>query len=170
MPALLRRLLSILLLPVLVVLVIPARLRALYPAYDSRWPTSSNLHGPARSAAILLFTLSFALFAWCVVLFARIGRGTLAPWDPTRNLVASGPYRLVRNPMISAVAMMLLAQALFWGSWLLALWAALFVLINHTYFVLSEEPGLERRFGDDYRAYKAAIPRWLPRLRFTTNP
>ena len=26
-----------------------------------------------------------------------------------------------------------------------------------------EEPGLQRRFGDDYRRYKANVPRWVPR-------
>jgi protein-S-isoprenylcysteine O-methyltransferase Ste14 len=162
---LLRHLLAILLLPTLVVIVVPAWLRASFSHIDSRWPAPSGLFWLPRASAILLFAAGLALFLWCLALFARIGRGTLAPWDPTRNLVASGPYRLVRNPMISAVALMLLAQSLFWGSWLLALWAALFVLINHTYFVLSEEPGLERRFGDAYRAYQAAVPRWLPRLR-----
>jgi protein-S-isoprenylcysteine O-methyltransferase Ste14 len=45
-------------------------------------------------------------------LFAKVGQGTLAPWDPTRNLVAVGPYRFVRNPMISGVALMLMGQAL----------------------------------------------------------
>jgi protein-S-isoprenylcysteine O-methyltransferase Ste14 len=45
----------------------------------------------------------------------------------------------------------------------LALWAALFVLVNHAYFIAVEEPGLERRFGERYRAFKANVPRWLPR-------
>ena len=162
---LLRHLLAILLLPTLVVIAVPAWLRSAGAASDSRWPDPSALFWLPRASAMLLFAAGLSLFLWCLSLFARIGRGTLAPWDPTRNLVASGPYRLVRNPMISAVALMLLAQALFWGSWLLALWATLFVLINHTYFVLSEEPGLERRFGDAYLAYQAAVPRWLPRLR-----
>jgi protein-S-isoprenylcysteine O-methyltransferase Ste14 len=35
--------------------------------------------------------------------------------------------------------------------------------MNWVYFVLQEEPGLERRFGDDYRAYKRNVPRWIPR-------
>lgn len=164
MLVLVRHLLSILLLPTLVVIVVPARLLSAGAAFDSRWPAPSALLWLPRASAVLLFAAGFTLLLWCVALFARIGRGTLAPWDPTRNLVDSGPYRLVRNPMISAVALMLLAQAVFWGSWLLALWAALFVLINHAYFVLSEEPGLERRFGEAYRAYKDVVPRWLPRI------
>jgi protein-S-isoprenylcysteine O-methyltransferase Ste14 len=80
-------------------------------------------------------------------------------------MVASGPYRLVRNPMISGVALMLIGQALFWGSWETAIWAAVFIVINHVYFVVLEEPGLESRFGDDYRVYKENVPRWIPRIR-----
>ena len=96
---------------------------------------------------------------------ARVGRGTLAPWDPTRRLVAEGPYRHVRNPMISGVLLMLVGEALLSRSGVLALWAGAFLLINHTYFLLSEEPGLERRFGDSYRVYRAHVPRWIPRPR-----
>jgi protein-S-isoprenylcysteine O-methyltransferase Ste14 len=99
------------------------------------------------------------LFSWCVALFARVGRGTLAPWDATRNLVAVGPYRFVRNPMISGVAMMLIGEALIFGSWVLGLWASVFVAINHLYFVYSEEPGLERRFGKSYKLCKATLLR-----------
>jgi protein-S-isoprenylcysteine O-methyltransferase Ste14 len=40
-----------------------------------------------------------------------------------------------------------------------------FIAINHVYFVLSEEPGLEARFGDAYRRYKANVPRWIPTLK-----
>jgi protein-S-isoprenylcysteine O-methyltransferase Ste14 len=65
--------------------------------------------------------------------------------------------------MISGVVMMLFGQALVWGSWAIALWAALVLLINHVYFVLIEEPGLEQRFGASYINYKARVPRWIPR-------
>jgi protein-S-isoprenylcysteine O-methyltransferase Ste14 len=165
MPVLLRHLLAILLLPTLVVIVVPAWLRASFSAMDTRWPGVPRLVWLPQLAAILLFLIGFALFGWCLLLFIRVGRGTLAPWDPTRNLVVSGPYRLVRNPMIGGVALMLLGQSLYWGSWLTGLWAALFVLVNHTYFVRVEEPGLAHRFGDAYLAYKATVPRWLPRVR-----
>ena len=54
----------------------------------------------------------FCLFAWCVALFSRVGRGTLAPWDPTQRLVAVGPYRYMRNPMITGVLAMMLSLLL----------------------------------------------------------
>jgi protein-S-isoprenylcysteine O-methyltransferase Ste14 len=69
----------------------------------------------------------------------------------------------VRNPMIGAVATLLVGEAAFFGSFWILAWAALFLLANTAYFLLVEEPGLERRFGEEYRAYKRAVPRWLPR-------
>jgi protein-S-isoprenylcysteine O-methyltransferase Ste14 len=165
MLTLLRHLLSILLLPFLVVGVVPYWLLTTFAASDSRWVTSSLIAGLSRSIGAVFVIVGFILFSWCVSLFVRVGQGTLAPWDPTRNLVAVGPYRFVRNPMISAVALLLIGQALVWGSWVVGVWAGVFIVINHVYFALSEEPGLEERFGEPYRLYKANVPRWVPRLR-----
>jgi protein-S-isoprenylcysteine O-methyltransferase Ste14 len=98
-------------------------------------------------------------------LFARVGEGTLAPWDPTRKLVVRGPYRHVRNPMITGVLAILLGEAALFGSWPLLVWAFGFFALNAIYMPLVEEPGLVRRFGDDYVRYRRNVPRWLPRLR-----
>jgi protein-S-isoprenylcysteine O-methyltransferase Ste14 len=161
---LLRHLLSILLLPFLVVVVVPAwLLNGVSGA--TLWSTAPSLDWLLRLAGIVMLVGGFGLFGWCVSLFARVGRGTLAPWDPTRTLVVIGPYRYVRNPMISGVAMLLLGEALLWGSSRLGLWACAFISINHLYFVLAEETGLEKRFGESYRQYEAHVPRWIPRLK-----
>lgn len=161
----LRHTLSILLLPFMVVVVVPSWLLHSFAVSDSRWAGPSWWSWVGWMLGVFLVLAGLGLFVWCVSLFARVGQGTLAPWDPTQKLVAVGPYRHVRNPMISGVALMLTGQAVFWGSWIVGLWAGIFVLINHTYFLLSEEPGLERRFGESYRTYKAHVPRWIPRLR-----
>jgi protein-S-isoprenylcysteine O-methyltransferase Ste14 len=163
----LRHLLSIMLLPFLVVVVVPW---ALFGRSPDASPTDHSALRLGVFAGAAIFVWGFAFFGWCVSLFARVGRGTLAPWDPTRHLVVVGPYRYVRNPMISGVALMLLGEAAFWGSRAIGLWAASFLAINHLYFVLWEEPGLERRFGEEYRTYKAGVPRWIPRLRPWAGP
>jgi protein-S-isoprenylcysteine O-methyltransferase Ste14 len=162
MSTLLRHVLAIVMLPTVVAVVLPAAL--LSAPGDSRWIEVGWLVTAARGAGALLLAAGLGLFGWCVVLFARVGRGTLAPWDPTRELVAVGPYRLVRNPMITGVAMVLAGQALWWGSGRVALLTGAFVAVNHVYFVAAEEPGLRRRFGAAYDAYAASVPRWLPRL------
>ena len=158
-----RHLLAILILPFTVVAVVPW---TLLDGGANGWagaPPPAAWAG--RAAGVAVFAAGFALFGWCLALFARVGRGTLAPWDPTRALVAVGPYRHVRNPMITGVVLMLVGEALFFRSGAIGTWAAAFVVINHLYFILSEEPGLERRFGDGYREYRRSVPRWVPRLR-----
>jgi protein-S-isoprenylcysteine O-methyltransferase Ste14 len=112
---------------------------------------------------LALIAAGFALWLWTVRLFARVGWGTLAPWDPPRGLVVEGPYRHVRNPMITAVLAVLLGEAALFGSVPLLIWFAAFFAVNAIFFRLHEEQALERRFGDEYVAYRSAVPRWLPR-------
>ena len=161
---LLRHLLSIVLLPVMMAGVVPRWLLRGFRDVDTRWlPGPLGVAGRALGVALLVAGL--ALFAWCVTLFARVGQGTLAPWDPTTRLVAVGPYRYVRNPMITSVATMLAGQALLAGSRVLGAWFGTFVVLNHAFFLAVEEPGLEERFGEPYREYRRRVPRWIPRLR-----
>jgi protein-S-isoprenylcysteine O-methyltransferase Ste14 len=126
-----------------------------------------GLEGIATALPVLLgaavIALGFALWLWTVRLFARIGKGTLAPWDPPRRLVVEGPYRHVRNPMIAAVLAVLAGEAALFGSLPLLIWFGLFFAANVVGFQIYEEPGLERRFGEEYRTYKRNVPRWLPR-------
>jgi protein-S-isoprenylcysteine O-methyltransferase Ste14 len=128
------------------------------------WRSGTGLGGPVLAVAgIVLIALGLALVVWTVALFARIGRGTLAPWDPTSRLVVAGPYRHVRNPMISGVLGIVLGEAGLFASWQLLVWFAAVFAVNAVYLPLVEEPGLRKRFGADYDAYKANVPRWLPR-------
>jgi protein-S-isoprenylcysteine O-methyltransferase Ste14 len=158
---LIRHLLSIALLPFVVVVLVPRALLAREGLSIAAASAEPLLFG--RIAGVILFAAGFALFMWCVLLFARVGRGTLAPWDPTRRLVIVGPYRHVRNPMITAVCTMLAGESLYFHSARIGAWLLLFVAINHTYFLLLEEPGLVARFGEEYERYRAEVPRWLPR-------
>jgi protein-S-isoprenylcysteine O-methyltransferase Ste14 len=162
------RILSSLILPFVIVVILPWWLRTGLAEYDTCWPGDSPAVWIARLLGATVLLLGAALFVWCVTLLVREGKGTIMPWDPTQQLVIKGPYCHVRNPMISAVLFMVAGQALLWGSWLTGLLAVVFFLINHVYFILSEEPGLERRFGESYREYKANVPRWLPRLKVLT--
>jgi protein-S-isoprenylcysteine O-methyltransferase Ste14 len=158
-----RQVRAIALLPGNVTVVLPALVLIFVQAPEVGWGLGGAGAVLVAVAGLALIAAGFSLWLWTVVLFARIGRGTLADWDPTSRLVVAGPYRHVRNPMISGVAALLLGEAVFFGSLWLVGWAALFVAINSAYFILAEEPGLERRFGDEYRAYRAAVPRWVPR-------
>ena len=97
--------------------------------------------------------------------FAVEGLGTPAPVAPTRYLVVSGFYRFVRNPMYVGVVAVILGQALVFASLPLLLYGVAAWLAMHLFVVFYEEPKLRRSFGADYDAFRAAVPRWLPRLR-----
>lgn len=129
------------------------------------------LRVPARPLDLMLVAAGAAcaaaglwLFVTTVRLFWTHGRGTLAPWDPPRVFVADGPYRYVRNPMISGVLLILIAEALVVRSRVFGEWAALFLVINLIYIPLLEEPMLEARFGESYREYKRRVRMFVPRL------
>ncbi len=131
-------------------------------------PASWAPAGPAEPwfwLAVLFAAPGVLLASWTTRLFVTAGKGTPAPWDPPRKLVVAGPYRHVRNPMLTGVLLMLAAESLLFVSWPLFGWVVAFFLINTTYFLTIEEPGLERRFGEDYRRYKENVPRWIPRSR-----
>ena len=114
---------------------------------------------------LLTGAAGLAVAVWTVRLFWSAGEGTPAPWAPPKKLVVLGPYRHVRNPMITSVLLMLGSESLLLGSWHLAGWMLVFFLCNALYFTFVEEPGLQRRFGDDYLRYKANVPRWIPKRR-----
>jgi protein-S-isoprenylcysteine O-methyltransferase Ste14 len=160
-----RQLAAVLALPVVVTVVVPWWLlhAAMRVPAVVRFGTASD--AAARIAGAVLMLAGVTLLFRCIRLFHDVGRGTLAPWDPTRRLVVTGPYRHVRNPMITAVATTLLGEAFLMESPRLALWCATFVAVNHVYFIVSEEPGLLRRFGPHYERYRRAVPRWIPSRR-----
>ncbi len=114
---------------------------------------------------LVLLALGLFIMAQTILTFIRIGRGTLAPWSPTRKLIVGGMYAYVRNPMILGVIIVLLGESLAISSWSIFAWAILVFVINTVYFIFSEEPGLQKRFGEEYMEYKRNVPRWIPRSR-----
>lgn len=150
-----RHLAAVLLLPGVVTIGVPALIV---------WQTDARLR-PAAVVGIPLIAAGVLLVISTITLFAKVGRGTLAPWDPTSKLVVQGPYRYVRNPMISGVLFILVGEAACFASLPLLIWFAAAFAVNAVYLPLVEERGLRRRFGADYEAYRANVPRWIPRLR-----
>lgn len=121
-------------------------------------------HGWRLFSGMALFAAGLGLAIWTMTLFQRRGHGTPAPWDPPKKLVVAGPYRYVRNPMLSSVFIMLFASWLLLDAWQSLAWFIIFVICNMIYFPLFEEPALEKRFGKEYLLYKANVPRYIPRL------
>ena len=158
-----RHLTSIAALPFTVAILIP-----LWIARTTRHvplASSSAVHSAELGLAAVLAVTGMILFGASLRRFATEGAGTLAPWDPPRELVVRGPYRYVRNPMISGVILILFAEALMLDSSSHLTWALVVVAINAVYIPLLEEPQLRRRFGPAYQEYCRHVPRLIPRVR-----
>jgi protein-S-isoprenylcysteine O-methyltransferase Ste14 len=112
---------------------------------------------------ILLITIGIIMMYKTIRTFASVGKGTLSPKAPTQHFVTVGLYRYLRNPMILGGLLVLLGEAIIFGSSLIFLWCGCFGALNHFWFIKREEPDLESRFGDEYRQYKRNVPRWIPR-------
>jgi protein-S-isoprenylcysteine O-methyltransferase Ste14 len=70
----------------------------------------------------------------------------------------------VRNPIYVAVVAIILGQAVLMGDWRLIVYGVLLWLFFHVFVVAYEEPTLEQTFGSEYEAFRAAVPRWIPRM------
>ncbi|HTR79252.1 MAG TPA: isoprenylcysteine carboxylmethyltransferase family protein [Gemmatimonadaceae bacterium] len=159
----LRHLVAIALLPCMVAIVLP-----IWIARDGGVGLAIGATAPQILAQILggcVLTIGLVLAASSIRRFAGEGRGTLAPWDPPRALVVRGPYRFVRNPMISGMVFVLIGEPLLLLSPAHARWALAFIGLNVVYIPLLEEPQLRARFGASYVDYFRHVPRLIPRLR-----
>jgi protein-S-isoprenylcysteine O-methyltransferase Ste14 len=157
---------AILILPGMVLVVVPATI--LYLTGLDTFDLWQSLPAPRfvlPLLGIVLICLGLVLMVATIRLFITVGKGTLAPWNPTQRLVVQGVYRHVRNPMISGVMFILLGEVFLSASLPLLVWFVVAVVVNVIYMPLVEEPGLVKRFGADYLAYKQNVPRWMPRAR-----
>lgn len=116
-----------------------------------------------------LIPVLFGVFVYirCAWSFASKGKGTPAPIDPPKELVLQGMYKYVRNPMYIGVLSLLIGEAIFFASLLIALYTVLVFICFHLFVVACEEPTLRAKFGDSYRRYCDSVPRWIPRRKKT---
>jgi protein-S-isoprenylcysteine O-methyltransferase Ste14 len=156
-----RHLLSVLLAPAMMTVFIPTTIAVLTGA---KGPDLSNAGGLLSAlVGALLIGIGLCFLIWTVVLFDRVGEGTLAIGSPV-HLVLRGPYRHVRNPMMTAVFCIQLGTAVATLSpWLFG-WFTLFCTATAVAIPVIEEPHLRKRFGTEYEAYRRHVPRWIPRL------
>jgi protein-S-isoprenylcysteine O-methyltransferase Ste14 len=146
--------------------IAPGFVAGLVPCWISGWRLE-----PAFLGLPLLRFIGAALIALgaiglldSFIRFAVQGVGTPAPVFPTRHLVVTGLYRYVRNPMYVSVLSAIIGQGLLFGNVRLLGYGALVWLAFHFFVLLYEEPTLNATFGSEYEAFRATVPRWIPRL------
>ncbi len=93
----------------------------------------------------------------------RRAKTTVNPLKPERasSLVTSGVYRITRNPMYVALALLLVAWGFYWSAPALLAGSALFVLYVTRFQIQPEERVLRRMFGNEYTSYTQRVRRWL---------
>lgn len=150
----------------LATIIVPGGAVILVPYLILRMTGSSPPPEPGLVELVCLTVagLGAAMVIWVSVAFVRQGRGTPVPIDPPREFVATGLFRFVRNPMYLGVLTILVAEAVYFRSWLILGYALALWLAFHILLIVFEEPQLLRRFGESYRRYLSATPRWFPRV------
>lgn len=102
----------------------------------------------------------FGLGLWSLVLFRRSGQSA-NPWRPTSRIVERGPFRLTRNPMYLQLVLICVGLSILLGNWWLLLLTPVVAWTLQRFAIRPEEAYLERKFGDEYRAYKRRVRRWI---------
>ena len=127
--------------------------------------------GPQAETGLLayfafpLWLLGGMILLWSFWNFLIEGRGTPAPIDPPKELVAVGFYRYVRNPMYFGVLLILIGHFLWFGFWWLLAYTVIAFVVVHLFVTRYEEPTLKRKFGAAYEEYLRSVPRWIPKIR-----
>lgn len=120
---------------------------------------------PARAVAAGATAVAPAALASASARLFRQQGTTLDPFHPAQAsvLVTTGPNALSRNPMYVGLTGLLVSNAIRLSSWNALVPVGVFVLVIDRRQIRSEESALLARFGPDYEAYRAAVPRWLDR-------
>ncbi len=127
---------------------------------DYFWPIPLLPQAIQFVVGFTIIVSSFLLIGLSLRIFRRSG----TPIDyrkSTTGIISTGPFAYSRNPVYVSMTMLMGGIAIAVDSpWILAM-AVPAVLIIHNFVILREEAFLERKFGDDYRRYKAAVRRWI---------
>jgi protein-S-isoprenylcysteine O-methyltransferase Ste14 len=116
-------------------------------------------------AGIALFAAGVAVWAICLDSFSRRGRGTPFPLDAPARLVTTGPFSVVRNPIMAAELAVIWGEALYFANVGIFVYAAAITALSHVLVLRIEEPELRERFGPEYDDYCRRVPRWVPHRR-----
>ncbi len=146
-------------------IVAPGTVAGLIPWLITHWRFGEDASFGVGAVGVALAIVGLVVLIECFMRFATKGGGTPAPVAPTKDLVVSGLYAHVRNPMYIGVLLIIFGQAMLFASAALIAYGVA-VWFTFLLFVLYyEEVQLKRAYPDIYPAYTEHVPRWIPRLR-----
>jgi protein-S-isoprenylcysteine O-methyltransferase Ste14 len=145
--------------------VAPGTVLGIVPWLITRWELPDV--GPGgqilRGVGVLLIGVGLVPLVHVFAQFVKAG-GTPAPVAPTHQLVVTGFNRFVRNPIYVALIVVVLGQALLFGSLGLVAYAVVIWVVTASFARVYEEPTLARQFGREYEVYRHNVRAWIPRL------
>ena len=120
--------------------------------------------GVFRYLGLVPIVLGVVIYVFCSASFVFIGKGTPITFTPTKELIVTGFYRFVRNPLYIAGVFVLAGEALLFQSIGIFIYClVMFGIFN--FHVLMEETFLADKFGAAYEQYRNSVPRWIPCLK-----
>jgi protein-S-isoprenylcysteine O-methyltransferase Ste14 len=117
--------------------------------FDVPRPAST---GAPQIAGVVISAVGGALAIWCVLTFVVAGKGTPAPFDPPRQLVVTGPYRYMRNPMYFGAGLAISGAALYYQSIQLLAYATAFCCSSISSWCSTRNRGSSGRSATTTRA------------------
>ncbi|ORV10722.1 methyltransferase family protein [Mycobacterium celatum] len=146
--------------------VAPGTVVGLVPWLITGWavPGCGAAWRAVQVLGVLLIVAGLVPLMHAFTQFAKAG-GTPMPLAPPEHLVVTGFNRYVRNPMYVGLLLVIIGQALLFGSLSLVLYAALVWIATASFVHWYEEPTLARQYESEYEAYRRNVRAWLPRPR-----
>jgi protein-S-isoprenylcysteine O-methyltransferase Ste14 len=130
---------------------------------EVRWGLHVDAPGWLRFLGAAVFLAASALGVWSAVTMSVAGHGTPLPQSMARELVVTGPYRWVRNPMAVAGVAQGAAVGIMLGSWMTVAYAVCGALLWNAAIRPHEEADLSERFGESFERYRRSVACWWPR-------
>lgn len=160
-----RNLIMFILMPLNAIFTVPIIFLLLFRGLHLSWSWAFPMNILLTIVGLVLIFLGTFLVIDTTILFSKIGQGTVAHWDPPKNLVISGVYRYMRNPMILGILLTIFGEIVIFGSLSLIPYFLFLLFGHHLLFTKYEESDLIKRFGEDYLLYMKNVPRWIPRIK-----
>jgi protein-S-isoprenylcysteine O-methyltransferase Ste14 len=119
--------------------------------------------------SLVLIAPGLLLVLWSILQFKGKG-GTPIPLNPASELVHTGPYKHVRNPMLLGWFILLFGLGVYLQSiFMFFVFTPLFILMNYMELRCVEELDLVDRLGEPYIIYRDSIPMFFPRVRKSSS-
>ena len=127
---------------------------------DYFFPQFRFIYGTYRYIGILVFIFGLLITFSGFYLFKK-HKTPVIPGQRPEFMVASGPYKITRNPMYLGVTIALLGVSVYVGNLLSLLAPVIFLILMGLIYIPFEEELMENIFGKKYIDYKHKVRRWL---------